>query len=53
MEDKHWSETEEGNKKLLEIINEKFLFDKDGNAFEREKFCEECKNELIACVCLD
>jgi len=47
MENKPWYETEEGKKQLLEIINEKFSFGKDGAIY-----CRECKNECVACVCM-
>lgn len=48
----HWSETEEGMQQLLEILNETFWFHPDGNAVRKDESCPECKNELIACVCL-
>lgn len=44
----HWSQTEKGKKQLLDIINEKFSFKKDGAIY-----CRECKNESVACVCMD
>ena len=43
----HWSQTEEGKKRLLDILNAKFIFSKDGTLY-----CRECKNEPVACVCL-
>lgn len=43
-----WYETEEYKKQLLDSINEMFFFGIVGNMF-----CHVCKNEYIACVCLD
>ncbi len=43
---RRWYETEEGKQQLLDIINKKFSFGKDGTIY-----CRECKNESIACVC--
>lgn len=48
MEEKNWHETEEGKQQLLEIVNEKFSFGKDGTIY-----CRECKNESVACVCMN
>lgn len=46
-EGKHWSETEEGKKSFMDLINKKYLFDAQGNIY-----CRECKNETVACVCM-
>lgn len=48
MEEKNWHETEKGKQQLLEIINEKFSFEKDGTVC-----CRECKNESVACMCME
>lgn len=39
--------TEEKKQALLEAINERFSFSKDGSIY-----CRECKNESVACVCM-
>lgn len=44
----HWSQTEEGKNHLLKLINQRCSFDREGNVF-----CRECKNESIACVCMN
>lgn len=51
MPSSHWSQTEQGKKQLLNIVNEKFFFLKDGTPLRRDEFCDKCKNELVACVC--
>lgn len=43
----HWSETKEDKQQFLEIVKEKYSFDKNGNIY-----CRECKNEYVACVCM-
>lgn len=39
--------TEEKKQEILEAINERFSFSKDGSVY-----CRECKNEPVACVCM-
>lgn len=48
MDEKPWYKTEEGKQQLLEIVNEKLSFGKDGTLY-----CGECKNESVACVCMN
>lgn len=43
-----WYETSESKDILLNIVKEKFLFGKDGTLY-----CRKCKNENIACVCME
>ena len=43
-----WNKTEKGKQQLLDIINDKFSFGKDGTIY-----CLECKNESVACVCMN
>lgn len=52
-EDISWYDTEHGKQQLLDIINGKFAFMQNGRIIPREEFCEECKNEHVACVCMD
>ena len=47
-----WYETEEGKQQLLEILNETFWFHADGSVIRKDESCPNCKNELVACVCL-
>lgn len=49
--DKKWYETDEAKQRLVELVdmvNEKYSFGKDGTMY-----CRECKNDPVACVCMD
>lgn len=48
-----WYETEEGNKQFLDTLNDTFWFQPDGTAVRKDDSCHTCKNELVACVCLE
>ena len=45
---KPWHETESGKQQFLETVNSLFIFEKDGTIY-----CRECKNESVACVCME
>jgi len=48
----YWNQPEEEKQRLLDVLNKKFMFHKDGTITRRDEFCANCKNELVACVCM-
>lgn len=53
MSEHPWHETEEGKKELLDLWNGIFWVKPDSDPVRKDESCSICKNELVACVCME